>query len=386
MGIQNQNILKGVKMKFTCEKEIIVKEISRAYDIISNKNIFTTLSGVLLEVDENILIIKSTDLNISFISKIDVESTESGQAIIFCERFLAILKSMPEGKIQFEKKETNLSVKSCVKKVRFSLVLDIGKFPSIPIEDDLEKSFKVLIKDFREMIEMTIFSILDDSSRYYLFGAYFEKQKEKIIMVTTDGKRLSYIDKKIGDECEHEGIIIPLKTLCILKKLLFEMDYVNDIIIFVGKNKIYFRIDNIQILSSLIEGKFPDYESIISKSNDNIYEVILDRNKLKESINRVSLIDFYKNNKIFFNFEKDKLNISATEEIGESDEDIECNNNGESMLIFNYDYLLEPLSAMKSDKTHIEFSKVKGVPILLKPDKKNTPIYIIMPMRMGDKK
>lgn len=372
-------------MKFTCEKEIIVKEISRAYDIISNKNIFTTLSGVLLEVNGPILKIISTDLNISFISKIDVESTESGQVIIFCERFLAILKSMPEGKIQFEKKKTNLSVKSCVKKVRFSLVLDTGKFPSIPI-DDLKKSFKVPVKYFREMIEMTIFSISDDSSIYYLSGAYFEKQKEKIIMVTTDGKRLSYIDKKIGDECEHEGIIIPLRTLCILKKLLFEMDYVDDIIIFVDKNKIYFRIDNIQILSSLIDGKFPDYESIISKSNDNIYEVILDKNKLKESINRVSLIDFYKNKKIFFNFEKDKLNISATEEIGKSDEDIECSNNEELTLVFHYDYLLEPLSAMKSDKTHIEFSKVKGVPILLKPDKKNTPIYIIMPMCMGDKK
>jgi hypothetical protein len=88
-------------MKFTCHKNVILKEISIAQDIISSRNSLSILSNVLLETDNDKLIIKATDLKVSFISTIPVNVEISGSTTVFCDKFLGILRSLPDGEIEF---------------------------------------------------------------------------------------------------------------------------------------------------------------------------------------------------------------------------------------------------------------------------------------------
>ncbi len=185
-------------MKFICEKKAIVKEISMASNIIESKNTLSILSNVFLEVKNNKLIIKSTDLKISFISEIEVEMINEGSVLVYCERFLNILRSFTEGEIEFTQKESKLNIKSIGNKIRFSLVCedDGSKFPELDYVKNKD-SFEISQIDIKEMIDNTIFSKSDDELKYFLNGIFIEKFENKINMVATDGKRLSFISKEI---------------------------------------------------------------------------------------------------------------------------------------------------------------------------------------------
>ena len=89
-------------MKFTCERDTILKEISIAHDIISSKNIISILSNVYLEAKNNKLIIKATDLKVSLETEISVEVINPGSTTIYCDKFLSIIKNLPPGEIEFE--------------------------------------------------------------------------------------------------------------------------------------------------------------------------------------------------------------------------------------------------------------------------------------------
>ena len=365
-------------MKFICEKKAIVKEISMASNIIESKNTQSVLSNVCLEVKNNKLIIKSTDLKISFISEIEVEMINEGSVLVFCGRFLTILRGFPEGEIEFTQKGSKLNIKSIGNKIKFSLVCedDIGKYPDI---SDMDKGdyFDISQIDIKEMIDNTLFSISDDESRYFMAGVLMEKFEDEINMVATDGKRLSFISKKIKKNKIIEYGIIPGKTLNILKNLLTE----GSICISIKQNKIYFSFDNVKLISSLIEGTFPNYKKVIPEKFE--YEIIVNKEQFKNAIERVSLIDFYNNRKIIFNIQKGKIIISATEEMGNATEEIICDyDSDEIKLCFNYDYFLEPLAQIKEDDIIIEFTGIKES-IILKTEKNNF-FHVIMPMMPQD--
>ena len=89
-------------MKFVCDKSIILREIAVAQEIISSRNVLSILSNVLLEADNNTLTIKATDLKVGFETNIPVEVREPGSTTVFCEKFLGIIRSLPEGDVEFE--------------------------------------------------------------------------------------------------------------------------------------------------------------------------------------------------------------------------------------------------------------------------------------------
>lgn len=366
-------------MKFVSSKADILKEISVAQDIISSRNTLSILSNVLLETNDNTLTIKATDLKVSFETSIPVDTTDPGTTTVYCDKFLGIIRSLPDGDVEFEQQDQRLDIRPMFKKIDFQLKsIASDKFPELQeISDD--SYFEIPQKDLLEMIGQTIFAVSDDETRYFMNGVYMENIDGKLIMVATDGRRLSYISKAVDDSiASFEGVIIPPKILALVKRLASGE---GNISLAVTDKNVFVKFDNQKLSSNLIEGQFPNYNRVIPESQD--YEIIVDKQELVEALGRVSLLVEQKSRRIFMTVNENNILLHSEEsEIGVAREEIPCKYEGpEISLALNYLFLLEPLRVMDEETVNIKFTDSKKAISLLPAEEKDY-VHIIAPMQL----
>ncbi|MFW5700387.1 MAG: DNA polymerase III subunit beta [Cyclobacteriaceae bacterium] len=366
-------------MKFTCDKEAILKEISIAQEIIYSRNALSILSNVLLEAVDNVLTIKATDLKVAFHTRIPVEVSTPGSTTVFCDKFLNIIRSLPAGEIEFEEIDNIIHIKPVFKKINFKLKsIASDKFPEVQITSS-ESYFEIPQTDFIEMITQTIFSVSDDETRYFLNGTYFEKDGDNIIMVATDGKRLSYIEKSSGSDMpEFNGIIIPPKVLNMIKKLASGEGSFK---LAITDKNIFINFDDQKISSALIDGQFPNYKKVIPR--EQLYNVSLNRIELLESIRRISILVEQKSRRMYLKFNEGSLTIQSEEsEIGDAAEELSCDYNGEPIsLALNYQFIIDPLKAITEETVTLNFTDPNKAVSIFSPSEKHF-FHIIMPMHV----
>lgn len=368
-------------MKFSCNKTILLKEITIAQDIISGRNALSILSNVLLEVKNNSLTIKATDLKVNFESKIPVQVIESGKTTVFCDKFLNVIRNLPESEIEFEKNDDNiLTIKPLGQHIDFKLrCLPSDNFPQIAKVSN-DSYFELPCFEYNQMINQTIFAVSDDETRYFLNGVYFEKNIDKVLMVATDGRRLSFMDSALPYEIDDfDGVIVPIKILHLANKL---SNGEGNISIAIVDKTIHLKLDNQKISSSLIEGEFPKYTRITTEVPEK--SAILDKNKFITAIKRISLLAESRSRRIFITFEEGKMTLSSEEsDIGNAMEELECEYSGEKTILgLNYLYLLEPLKAIKDDIIELCFTD-EARPFMIYSSPKSNFLHMIQPMQ-GD--
>ena len=366
-------------MKFTCEKNNLTKEISIAQEIISSKNALSILSNVLLEAENNTLTIKATDLKVGFETKIPVDIAVPGSTTIYCDKFLGILRSLPDGDIEFELKDGKLYIKPLFKKINFQLKsIASEQYPEMQLTSD-ENYFVMPQADLIEMISQTIFAVSDDETRYFMNGVFFENVEGSLIMVATDGRRLSYIKKNTGGIVNpFSGVIIPPKVLQLVNK---QCSGEGTIQVAVTEKNIFFKFDNQTISSSLIEGQFPNYSRVIPDSQS--YEIMINREELIGAVKRVSLLVENKSRRIFMNITSGMIELNSEEsEIGIATEEIECVYEGdETVIALNYSYLTDPLKVISDENIKVLFTEANKA-ITVQPADGGDYFHIVMPMQL----
>lgn len=366
-------------MKFKCDRNSILKEIAIAQDIISSRNALSILSNVLIEADNNTLLIKATDLKVGFETKIPVDVITPGTTTVFCEKMLGILRALPEDQILFDLEDARLFIKPETKKVDFQLKsIASDQYPEIK-EIGEENFFEIPQKDLIEMISQTVFAVSDDETRYFMNGVYLENNEGSLVMVATDGRRLSYIKKALDMPIkDFPGVIIPPKVLMLIKKL---SSGEGNLSLAVSDKNIFFQFDNQKISSNLIEGQFPNYQRVIPDSQE--YEIVVNRDELVKALQRVSLLVENKSRRIYLNIAPDNITIYSEEsEIGVAKEEIPCVYQGpENNLALNYSYVTDPLKAISDKEILIRYSEpTKAITILPNPEKDY--FHIVMPMQI----
>ncbi len=367
-------------MKFKCDKNIILKEISIAQDIVSSRNALSILSNVLLEADNNSLTIKATDLKVGFETVIPVEIEEAGSTTIYCDKFLGIIRSLPSGTITFEQvNNEKMIIRTEDENISFQLnTIDADKFPELLAVDDASY-FELSQKLFMEMISHTIFSISDDETRYFMNGVYMEKEDSRLVMVGTDGRRLSYIGREFEENIpDFPGIIVPPKILQLIKKLASGE---GNIQIAVVDKSIFVRFDNQKISSSLIDGQFPNYRKVIPENQDN--RVVINKEDLSNALRRVSILAEHKSKKIFLTVEGDQIILKSEEsDVGTAREKVPCTYEGpETTFALNYTYLIEPLNVIDEDNILFLFTE-KNRAVTLQSNPEKDYLHVVMPMQM----
>ncbi len=366
-------------MKFICDKAVILKEISVAQEIISSRNALSILSNVLLSAENNTLLIKATDLKVGFETKIPVSVEDPGNTTVFCDKFLGILRSLPDGEVEFDSSDGRLVIRPTGKKIDFQLKsIAADKFPEIQeIEED--HYFPFPQKDLNEMISETIFAVSDDETRYFMNGVFMEQQEGKLSMVATDGRRLSLIGREVDANVgAFDGVIVPPKILQLIRKL---SSGEGNLSLAVSDKNIYVKFDNQRISSTLIEGQFPNYRRVIPESQSQ--ELTVDRLELIEALKRVSLLVEQKSRRVRLELADGVLTLKSEEsEIGVAQEEIACSYQGPAVSIaLNYLYLSEPLRVMEDEKVSLRFTEPSKA-ISLYPVPEKDFFHIIMPMQV----
>jgi len=361
-------------MKFVCERNILIKEIAMAQEIIASKNVISILSNIYLEAENDSLTIKATDLKVNFETKVPVTVIEPGPATVFGDKFLGILGSVPEGEIEFESNDNRVKIN--FKKDKFQLKsMASDKFPEFPVSN--AEYFEMPIKDFKDMVSQTVFAVSDDETRFYMNGVFLEKAEGKLVMVATDGRRLAHISKEADSIQDFSGIIIPPKILSVITKRAGDEGLIS---ISVTSKVIFINFGSYSLSSVLLEGNFPNYRKVIPEEQASSF--VIDRKEMLNVLKRVSLLVEQKSHRIYLGLKPEVMEVYSEEgEVGEAKSEIPCKFDGDEIsLALNYRYIEEPFKAIGTDEICIRFTNPSKA-ITIMPIPEADFFHIVMPMQ-----
>ena len=270
---------------------------------------------------------------------------------------------------------------------RFSLAtLPREDFP-IMANSEYDSNFTIAPKVLNRLFEKSKFAMSTEETRYYLNGVYFHvasnAQGSVLRAVATDGHRLAQYDIPLPQGAKDmNGIIIPKKMIQELRRVLD--DAAGDINIQLNENKIKFSFNNMQIISKVIDGTFPDYTKVIPQSNDK--SITTNNEELKKAIDRVSAVAINEETKskaIKLIIESNKISLSVdSTSRGSAIEEIDLDYNNEKVEIgFNSRYLIDICNEIDGDKINLKFLNSTSPAIILDNTDENL-FFVLMPMRI----
>ncbi len=371
-------------MKFTFDRNAMINEISIAQEIISNKSTLTILSNVLFIAENNSLTIKATDIKNSFITKIPVDVDSNGSTTVYCDMFMRILSSIPEGEIEFNLKEKDgqatAVIRHTLKKVEYKLkCMSTEKFPDIT-EAEKVPFFDIPLKEFKSMTAQTSFAVSDDETRYFMNGVFFEKKDSNLVLVATDGRRLAYCSKSLLAEISDlSSAIVHPKILNIISRHSSDE---GNISIAIVEKMIFIKYANYEFTSTLLDGQFPNYNRVIPESQKYKFTVL--KSDMVNALKQASLMVDKKAGRIFLHLEPGVLNLSSqVSDLGDANVDIPCEFAEEPItLAMNIRYIEEPLKVINSENITFEYSEAMRA-VTLRPEPAEDYFHIIMPMQMA---
>lgn len=368
-------------MKIEIQKKDLLGLLSRTQNIVEKRNTMPILVNVLLETQENHLKAYATDLEVSLTDHIPVIIKETGKVAVSAKSLFEITKELLEGPIQLIKKENNWLE---IKQGKFlSKIIGVAadEYPVFPTYNS-ENFSKINAFELKYMIDKTINSVSNDETRYHLNGVYFEKQdNNSIIMVATDGHRLSLIKKQFANLNfgEKVGVIIPKKGLFEIKKLIEGSN--EDVNIAVEGSQFILKSASCVLMIRLIEGKYPNYQQFIPQKFT--HKITVPRELILSSLKRVSLLANQKSKAIMMNFTSGKLEITSNNpELGDAKEEMDIVYDGPDIKIgFNSRYIEDVLKNLDDENVIFELNDQLS-PGVLKSTKNLDYINVIMPMRI----
>ncbi len=388
------------------EKKEFLKGLSVVQGITGKKTTLPILSHMLMEWKDNKLYLTGTDLETAIREELNAETINEGKASVSAKKLYEIVRELPEEEVKIERKENNWISIKCGRSVFNLAGLDPEEFPSLPKFNDKLFS-KIQTKNFREMIEKTVYAASNEESRYNLNGVFFtfkkidqkeipdEKEKSWVRMVATDGHRLSLIElvSKAINGIE-KGVIIPKKSLLEMKKLISDQEGYStrggsvsggeEIDVYFDQTHGFFKLGKTLMIIRTIDGEYPEYEQVIPKDNDKKLRVLKD--KMYGCLKRISTMANERVEGIKISLKTNEMEISSFhQDFGDAMEEMDIEYTGIPIDIgFNARYLLEAINTIDSEEFIIEL-KDSGSAVLIKPEPEKENFYqisIVMPMRV----
>lgn len=372
-------------MKLRLEKKELLGLIGQSQNIVEKRNAMPILVNVLLEAQGNSLKVYATDLEVSLTDQVPAQVKEPGRVAVIAKSLFEIVKELPDGPIDLEKKENNW-LKISQNRAVFNIVgMSPDEYPIFPTFTTRE-FFHIEPTVLFEMIEKTIYAVSMDETRYHLNGVYLEARQEEsgqmFRMVATDGHRLSMIDRKVDNSVvstNNSGVIIPRKGLHEIRKLLDGAEKTVELAL-EGAQLIVRKATSL-LMIRLIEGRYPNYQQLIPQ---NLREhLLVQRESLLSSLRRVSLLSNAKSKGVTLTLTSGRMEITSNNpELGDAKEELEIQYKGKDIKIgFNARYVLDVLANMQDEIIRLEFNDHLS-PGVVRPSTDASYTCVVMPMRI----
>lgn len=339
------------------------------------------LEGILIEADGDGLRMVATDLEMSIECRVPAYVEESGAAVLGGRMFGQLVRKLPADQVLYASNGAR-TAEITSGRSRFNIhTMDPDDFPTLP-EIGESEMWRIKQGALRRMIRHTAFAAAFDDSRPFLTGVFIEVSGEEISFVATDSSRLSYYKAALAQGAsEPRSGIVPVRALQELVRILGG-DNDAEVEFAVTPSQAEFRADGIQMISRVIEGKFPDYKRVFPA--EYAAKIKVARGELLDAVERVSLVARRNPPVVKLSVEGGSLSLTSQEaEVGESYEELSVEHEGADMeTAYQSRYLVDVLRVLDSDEVEVRLGEgLKQGSVT--PVGDDDYLYIVMPVRVG---
>ena len=375
-------------MKLSILQENLAKGLSIVNRFIINKSQLPILNNILIKTDQGQLKLSATNLEIGINFWLGSKIEKDGEICVPAKVLTEYINSLPAEKINLAVNKNTLNINSSSYQADF-ITLSSSEFPIIPT---LKKKPDLIFsnQDLALAISQVCFAAGQDEARPALTGILIKIKKDGLLLVATDGYRLSL--KKIKEAKgldklseKQKELLIPSRALIEVGKIISDSDQEEELGLSITSenNQIIFSNKNLEIISRLIEGKFPDFERIIPSKNTT--KITLDTESFFQAVRTAAIFARESANIIKLDFKDNQVELSSNSpQVGENKIKLEVKMDGKGgQVAFNYRYLLEFLNSVKSDLITLEINTSLDPGVFKQVDDPSY-LHIIMPIRIQE--
>ncbi len=361
------------------KRDEILAPLSAVSGIIERRHTLLILSNVLLERGADTLSFLATDIEIQITAKSALAAADARPVTVGARKLLDILRALPEGaEVTLQQQDKRLLVKAG--KSRFSLqTLPAEDFPRLAKPSGEVARFALSQKALRRLLGLVQYAMAQQDIRYYLNGLLMLVEERQLKLVATDGHRLAYAALKLEADLPRQEVIVPRKTVLELAKLLADSD--DSVNIELSATQAAFSFGSVELVSKLVDGKFPDYTRVVPAQHKNVLRV--DREALRQALQRAAILSNEKFRGVRWVLADGSLKIvSSNAEQEEANEELEVDYKGDALDIgFNVNYLLDVLNNVAGAALECAFGDSSSSALVTFASEKDFK-YVVMPMRI----
>ena len=377
-------------MKFKINRDHFSSGLQFVTSVVGVRKTMPILQNVLIEASGSKIHLTTTNLDLGARCSVKAEVEEGGSVTLPVKELGRIIRELADMEVRVETSETPKATISTRGSVFNVIGMDSKEFPPLP-EIEERNNFTINRSELISMLKSVSYAQSVNEERYMLKGVFFQFDKEKLSLVATDGRRLAVTQKSINTTEEEQGeFILPSLTVSEIEKMpdigesvrfaftdrqvAFQLD-VSD-----RKDENHGFVENIYLVSKVVEGKYPNYKQVIPRDDFNVAEV--ERELMQECVHRAALVS---DEKITLRIKPKEMEITGQSTLGDACESMNISYAGEETTVsFNPRFILDPLRFISQDKLKLEFrdDMSPGVFKVLESEKSDVSILcVVMPIR-----
>jgi DNA polymerase-3 subunit beta len=362
------------------KRDELLGPLSSVSGIIERRHTLPILSNVLVERTAGALSFLATDIEIQITARGKLDTAGEARAItVGARKLVDILRALPEdAEVTLEQKDKRLTVKAG--KSRFVLqTLPAEDFPRLAKPSGETARFALPQKALRRLLGLVQYSMAQQDIRYYLNGLLVVAEDKTLKLVATDGHRLAYASTTLETSLPKLEVIVPRKTVLELSKLLADNDA--EVRVELSATQAAFAFVTVELVSKLVDGKFPDYTRVIPVGHKN--KLSIGREQLRQALLRAAILSNEKFRGVRWVLTDGSLKIvSSNTEQEEAEETLEVDYKGDALDIgFNVNYLLDVLNNVTASEVECRFGDASSSALMNFPAEAEFK-YVVMPMRI----
>ena len=377
-------------MKVTVLQENLARGLSVVSRAVSPRSTLPVLSNILIATDEGRLRLSATNLELGITCWIAARIDEEGSTTVPSRTFGDLVNTLPGDQVQLtlDVKTQSLHDKGGSSNNDIKCI-DAQEFPPLPVPE-MDGAVQLNVADFKEMIQQVAFAASTDESRPVLMGVLLHVEKDKVTMAAADGFRLSVRKALLSQPVPQPiNVIIPARALNELSRVASDSEEPIYMVVPKNRGQVLFRVKDVEVVSQLIDGTFPDYQQIIPRNYKS--RTLVSTASLLKACKQAEIFAREGSNVARFDIKQSngemqpsEVEISAvSEETGKNETIVEATVDGGSVLIaFNVKFLREALEVIKTPNVALETSAANA-PGVVRPVGDDNFLHVIMPMHLG---
>ncbi|MCS6811449.1 MAG: DNA polymerase III subunit beta [Tepidimonas sp.] len=361
-------------------QERLLAALQSVSGIVERRHTVPILANVLIRREGPQVQLTTSDLEIQVRLRTELEGEAAAFATtVGARKLIDILRTLPpQQTLTLDASGGRLVLKAG--KSRFTLqTLPAEDFPLVQESPAFGPTFAVPQKVLKRLLGLVTFAMAVQDIRYYLNGVLFVAEGQRLTLVATDGHRLALASAELQVQVPRQEVILPRKTVLELQRLLAERD--EPIEMRFAANQAKFTLGELEFVTKLVEGKFPDYQRVIPTTHRNV--LVLGRGALLAALQRAAIMTSDKFKGVRLHLEPGLLQVAANNaEQEEAVDELDVEYTGDVIDIgFNVQYLLDVLGAVAADHVRLELQDGNASALITVPGDEHFK-YVVMPMRI----